>query len=71
MHNLAMHIGESIVAALEAIDQTFMIQAQAMQHGCLQVVHVAWVLSDVVAEVVGGAIRQPFLVLLSEVIDVD
>ncbi len=44
MHDFAMHIGEAVIATLEAISESLVIEAQEMQHGRLQVVDVDQIL---------------------------
>ena len=51
-----MHIGQPIVPALEFERQFFVVDAEAMQHGGVQIVDVNRVLGDVVAEFVGRAV---------------
>src|SRR5262249_1749083 len=61
LHHVPMHVGEAMVAALVAERQAAMVDAQAVQHGRVQVVHVHGVLGDVVREVVRGAVRVALL----------
>ena len=50
-----MHVGQAVVAALEAEGQAFVIEAKAMQQRGVQVMDVDRIAGDVVAEVVGLA----------------
>src|SRR5579884_4364314 len=58
LHDLPMHVRQAEVAALEAVGQLRVIEAQQMQEGRVQVVDVDLVLDHVEAEVVGLAQRQ-------------
>src|SRR5438309_718816 len=55
---LAEDVGEAEAAALEFVDQLFVVDAQEFQDRRLEVVDVDGVLDDVVAEVVAGAVRN-------------
>ena len=48
-----MHVGQAKVAALKAIGQAGVFEAQLVQDGCIEVVYVDWITDHVVAEVVG------------------
>ena len=54
VQQLSVHIGQSEIAALIAPGQLFVVQAQQVQHGGLQVVDVYGSFGDVHAEVIGG-----------------
>jgi hypothetical protein len=47
-----MHVGQSMASALEFVSQTFVIDAQQMQHRGMKIMHVHGVLRDVVTEIV-------------------
>ena len=51
-----MHIGESEVAALGAVGEAFMIKAEAVEQGRLDVVNVDGIFDDVIAEVIGSTV---------------
>ena len=51
-----MHIRQAEVSALELERQAFVVDAQAREHGGVQVVDVDGVFGDVVAVVVGFAV---------------
>src|SRR5262245_59048498 len=53
-----MHVGQPEVASLKAIGQPRVIDAQAMQHGGLEIMYVHAVLHNVVAIVVGFAVAD-------------
>ena len=53
-----MHVGQSIVSALEAVRESLVIDAEAMQDCGVEVVDVDGVFSNVVAEIVGFAVRD-------------
>ena len=50
-----MHVGQTKIAALEFVGQAFVVDAEQVQHGRLEVVDVDGVLGRVVGEVVGLA----------------
>ena len=52
LHHVARDVGEPEIAAHVVVGQARVVQAQAVQHGRLQVVHVDLVFEDVEAEVV-------------------
>src|SRR5215471_15078057 len=58
LHHVAGDISQAEVAALELERQACVVDAQAVQDRGLQIVHVHWVLRDVVTEVVGSAERH-------------
>src|SRR5579859_7143291 len=57
----AMHVGQPMMTALIEERQPGVVNAQAVQHGRVQVVNVDRVASDVVAVIVGLAMRHPRL----------
>ena len=54
--DVAVDVGQPVVAALEAVGQPFVVEAEEVQDGRLQVVDVDCVLGDVEAELVGLAV---------------
>jgi hypothetical protein len=58
LDHLAVHVSEAEAPPLVQIGQPLVIHSQKMQHRRLKVVHVDAALSDVVAELVGGAVDQ-------------
>src|SRR5438067_204899 len=50
-----MHIGQTIIASLEAERQSFVVDAKAMQNRGIEIVNVNRIANDVVAVVVGFA----------------
>lgn len=52
-HNIAMNVGQPKITALKFIGHSRVIDAQAMQDRCIEIMNVNRVLSYVVAEVVG------------------
>ena len=46
LHHLAVHVGQAVVAALEAVGQPLVIEAEQVQDRGLQVVDVDLVLGD-------------------------
>src|SRR5439155_23101796 len=55
-HHFAMHIRQAEVAALKAVRQSEVVDAEQMEHGGVQVVDGDDVFDGVVAELVGGAV---------------
>ena len=56
-----MHVGQAEVAALEAVGESCVVEAEQVQQRGVQVVDVDRVGDDVEAEVVGLAVRIPGL----------
>lgn len=56
LDDFAVDIGEAVVTALEAVGEFFVIEAQEMHPGGLEVVDVDGVLRDREAEVIGGSV---------------
>ena len=55
LHELSMHIGQSELAALVGVRQTFVIEPEEVKHRRLQIVNVNGILNDVKAEFVSLA----------------
>ena len=58
MHDPPVHVGESVVPALEAESQTLVIDAEDVQQGRVQIVDVHGVFDHVVGEFVGLSERK-------------
>ena len=58
---LPVHVGQAEVAALEAVGQPLVVDAEQVQHRGVQVVDVDDVLDGVVAELVGRAVGDAAL----------
>lgn len=58
MNNPAVNVGQAKIAALEAVRQSFVVDAQAMQNGGIEIVDVHGIFDDVVAEIVGFAVND-------------
>jgi hypothetical protein len=56
-----MDVGEAIPPALKLKGKPRVIDPKAVQHRCVKVMNVHCIFSDVVAEVVSLAVRQPTL----------
>src|SRR5262245_65242797 len=54
-HYLARHIGESEVAALEAVDEAGVVESEEVEDRCLKIMDVDGILGNAEAEVVGSA----------------
>ena len=59
MNDMAVDIGESIIAASVAVSQTFVIQPERMQDRGVEVGHGDFVFGDVVSEFVGLSVSGP------------
>ena len=57
IHHISCNICEAVIATRVAERQLFMIQAQKVQDGGMEIVHVDGVAGDVDAVVIGGAIN--------------
>ena len=57
-YNFTGHVGQSEMSSLEFIGQPLVIDTQALQDGRLQVVHMDWILEDVVTIIIGLAQRD-------------
>ena len=51
-----MHVGQPVVAALEFVGEAFVVNAEEVQHGRLEIVDVDFVLDGVEAEFVARAV---------------
>ena len=49
LHDMPMHVGEAVVAAVEAVGELLVIEAELVEDGRVQVVHVDLVLDGEVA----------------------
>ena len=58
---MPMNIREPIVAALEAIGEAFVIKAEQVHHGGLEIVYVDFVFSDAETQLVGAAVFKAAL----------
>src|ERR1700722_19477851 len=54
-NHLALHIGQSEIAALEAVGETLVVDPQTVEDGRLQIVNVHRVFDDIVGIVIGLA----------------
>ena len=55
-HHVAVHVGEAKVSALEGVGEAFVVDAEQMQHGGVEIVNVEDVFDGVVAEFVGRTV---------------
>src|SRR5262245_52632958 len=55
-YQLAVDIGEAVMAALEAVGEAFVIDPQAIKDGGLQIVNVNRVLGDVEGKIISAAV---------------
>ena len=56
MHDVAVHIGQAVVAALMAEGQLLVIDSQEMKTGCVEVVHMHFVFNDAETKLIGRSI---------------
>src|SRR5688572_29522027 len=56
-----MDVGQPKIAALESVDQPFMVDTQAVQQSRVQIVNMNGLVDDVVAEVIGIAVNYASL----------
>ena len=61
-----MNVCKPVISPSKAIDQTFVVRAEEMKHGRLQVVQVDWFQGDIITKVVnfakffqGGCVPPP------------
>ena len=57
-NHLAVQVGQSLVQAIKGIDQPFMVEAEEMKNGGVQVMDVDGVLGDLEAKLVGCPVGQ-------------
>src|SRR5262249_38576967 len=60
-HHFAVHVGQAIVAALEAEGEPGVVDAEEVEDRCLEIEGAHGIFDDVVAEVVGGAVGDAAL----------
>ena len=56
--NVAVHVGEPEVAAGVAVGEAFVVQAEEMEYGGVEVVNADGVFDGVVAKVIGGPVHR-------------
>jgi hypothetical protein len=61
VHDRPTDIRQPVVAALKANCQLRMLDSEQMQKRCLQIVHVDWVLDDVVRKVIRKTVSESSL----------
>ena len=54
--NVSVDIGEAELAALELISQRFMIDTELIKNGGVEVVHVDFILSDIIGKIISGSV---------------
>src|SRR5260370_13568170 len=59
--HLAVDVGKAVIAALEAVGQLLVVQAEQVQNGRLEVMDVDRILDDVIAQLVSCAEGQAAL----------
>ncbi len=52
----AAEVGEAVVAAVVAVGEFFVIEAEEVEEGGVEVIHVDFVFDGFVAELIGGAV---------------
>jgi len=58
VHNFSVDVGESEIAAGVVVGQPLVVEAEGVEDGCLDVMHMERILDNMEAKVVGGAIRD-------------
>ena len=64
LHNLAVHVGESVVPALEAVGESLVVDAQKVKNGSVEVVDVnsgRVLIHDIVAPIICLAVAHASL----------
>ena len=61
MDNVAVNVSQPVISAFVSIGQSFVVEAQLMQQGCLQVVKVNTSLDWAIPKFIGRAISQTSL----------
>lgn len=56
MGDIAVNVGQTEVAAAEAVDEFLVIQAEQVQHGGVQIVEMDFACDGFVTEVIRGAV---------------
>lgn len=51
-----MKIGKSEAQATKGIDQSFMVQAEKMKNGCMQVMNVNGILGNLESKLISGSV---------------
>ena len=54
-----MNVGQAIIPTLEAVGQSFMIDAQAVQNRGMKIMHMHRIFRDVIARVIGLPVAYP------------
>jgi len=55
----SMDIGQSEVATLGSVCESFVVETEAMKQRGLDVVHMHWLIDDVVSEFIGSSVGNP------------
>src|SRR5438876_2497579 len=58
LHHTPMHVGEPKIAASIAVGEALVIEAEEVEYGCVQIVHMHRMLSDIDAELIRTAISH-------------
>src|SRR5438132_8932277 len=61
VYNTALHVGETEVPALELVRQALVVDAEEVEHGSVQVMHLDDIFDGVVAQLIGAAVRDAAL----------
>ena len=58
LYYLTGHIRQAVIAALELVGETLVIDAQAVENCCLQVKNMDGIAADVITEIIGLLVRH-------------
>ena len=61
MDDVAVYVGEAVVTALKAMSQFEVVDAEAVEHGSMEVVDLYDVFHGVIAQLVGGTMADATL----------
>ena len=57
LHNPTMHISQAVLAPLELVGESLVMDPHEMQDGCLKIVYMDRILGDVESKFIGGAMH--------------
>ena len=57
-HDFALHVGQAKIAASVAVSESFVIEAQQMQHGGVKIVDMERIMDSPIPQVIGPTIAN-------------